>query len=109
MPTRKKHRPRPKPAEKPHWDKAKHTLWFRGVIVKRFRQPADNQQRLLDAFEEEGWPPQIDDPLPQDAINPKVRLHDTIKRLNHNQETHLLHFGGVRNGEGISWEPVAKK
>jgi hypothetical protein len=33
-------------------------------VVKEFKLPAPNQETILTAFQEEGWPPRIDDPLP---------------------------------------------
>ena len=64
-----------------------------------------NQERILAAFEEEGWPVHIDDPLPphpeQDS---KRRLHDTINSLNRNQKKRLIQFLGNGNGQGIRWE-----
>ena len=62
------------------------------------------------AFEEEGWPAKIDDPLaPQSQQDPKRRLHDTIKCLNRNQKNELLHFRGDGTGEGILWELVGRE
>jgi hypothetical protein len=73
--------------------------------VKRFRVPALNQELILAAFEEEGWPPHLDDPLPQEAnTDPKQRLQDTIKRLNRHQVNRLIHFRGDGSGTGILWE-----
>jgi hypothetical protein len=61
-------------------------LSWKGVLVKRFRGPAANQEALVAAFAEEGWPPRIDDPLPPAAeMDPKTRLRDTIKALSRNQ------------------------
>jgi hypothetical protein len=60
------------------------------------------------AFEEEGWPYRIDDPLPpKGETHPTTRLHDTIKWLNRNREHPLLRFLGDGTGEGLCWEPVA--
>jgi hypothetical protein len=91
----------------PRWDGARRELHFRGVVVKRFRQPADCQEVILAAFEEEHWPPRIDNPLPprreQDA---RQRLHDTLIRLNRNQCQPLLRFRGDGTGEGLFWEPA---
>ncbi|MFL5342986.1 MAG: hypothetical protein ACJ8F7_22875 [Gemmataceae bacterium] len=48
---------------------------------------------------------QIDDPLPPtNGIDPKVRLHDTVKQLNRCQKKRLIRFRCVSNGEGIAWE-----
>src|SRR5262249_31861554 len=63
----------------PRWDGERRELWVGNVLVKRFTQPADNQELLLAAFEEEGWPPCLDDPLPpQGDLDPKRRLADGI-------------------------------
>ena len=50
---------------------------YRDEIVKRYRVPAPNQELILAAFEEEGWPQLIDDPLPpQDELNPSPAASD---------------------------------
>jgi hypothetical protein len=60
---------------------------------------------VLNAFEEEGWPARIDDPLPPHSDqDPKRRLNDTIKCLNRKQVRELLRFHGDGSGEGILWE-----
>ncbi len=47
----------------PHWDRDRQELRVGRVVVKRFKAPAANQETILAAFDEEGWPPRIDDPL----------------------------------------------
>ena len=75
------------------------------IVVKQFKVPALNQERILAAFEEEGWPVHIDDPLPpHPEQDPKRRLHDTINSLNRNQKNPLIRFLGNGNGQGIRWE-----
>jgi hypothetical protein len=65
---------------------------------------------VLAVFEEEGWPPHIDDPLPRvNSIEPKQRLHDTINSLNRNQRVPLLRFLGDGNGLGLCWKPLARQ
>jgi hypothetical protein len=89
----------------PVWDNERHELRVGSEIVKRFKWPAANQETILAAFEEEGWPPRIDDPLPPQAEqDSKRRLHDTIKCLNKNQRNSLIHFRGDGTGEAIVWE-----
>lgn len=89
----------------PAWDAERRELRVCGALVKRFKWPAANQEIVLAAFEEEGWPSRIDDPLPVEAEqDPKRRLHDTIKCLNRKQERPLLHFRGDGTGEGVVWE-----
>src|SRR5205814_465539 len=61
---------------RPIWDRDRQQLRLGKVIVKQFKVPAPNQEAVLAAFEEESWPPRIDDPLPpQPEQDPKRRLH----------------------------------
>jgi hypothetical protein len=95
------------PPAKPHWDPIRRELRYRGVVVKRFRKPAPNQELILAAFEESGWPQHIDDPLPPvDEIVPSVRLHDTLGRLNRTLKQGILHFGSDGTGQGICWRQL---
>jgi hypothetical protein len=93
----------------PRWDRERQELRLGEIVVKQFKVPAANQERILAAFEEEGWPVRIDDPLPpaseQDS---KRRLHDTINSLNRNQKQPLIRFVGDGSGLGIRWELVAQ-
>jgi hypothetical protein len=89
----------------PTWDSDRQQLRVGRVIVKEFKVPAANQEAILAAFQEEGWVPRIDDPLPpQLNQDSKRRLHDTINSLNRNQKHALLRFLGDGRGEGIRWE-----
>lgn len=91
----------------PHWDGARHQFRFNGVLIKEFKVQSPNQETILAAFQEEGWPPRIDDPLPLHAeIDPKRRLHDTIKSLNRNQKSRLVRFMGDGSGEAVRWELI---
>ncbi len=93
---------------KPHWDGQRRKLVWGESVIKEFRLPADNQEAILSALEEEGWPSRIDDPLPQTGEQePKVRLHDAIKGLNRRQRHRLIRFRGDGTGHGILWEPIA--
>jgi hypothetical protein len=89
----------------PRWDRRTRTLYLGDQIVKRYRVPAENQEAVLSAFEEEGWGQVIDDPLPPvPDVCPDVRLRDTIRRLNASQTSHLLRFYGDGTGEHVLWE-----
>ncbi len=89
----------------PTWDRARQRLLVNGTIVKEFKVPAANQEQVLAAFEEEGWPVRIDDPLPPVPDQaPKLRLHTTVNALNRNQKNRLIRFSGDGRGEGIRWE-----
>jgi hypothetical protein len=75
-------------------------------LIKQFRQPAGNQETVLAAFEEEGWPERIDDPLsPNREIEPRKRLRDTVNALNGSHKTKdLIVFEADGTGEGVLWE-----
>lgn len=91
----------------PAWDPQRRTLSVDGRIVKQYRVPSRNQEAVLSAFQEEGWPPCIDDPLPPSGDqHPKHRLHATIRCLNANQENRLIRFRGNGTGQGVLWEPI---
>ncbi len=91
----------------PTWDSERRELRINGIIVKRFKWTAVNQEAVLAAFDEEGWPSRIDDPLrPHPEHDSKRRLSDTIKCLNRKQTNRLIHFRGDGTGEGVVWEIV---
>jgi hypothetical protein len=91
--------------DRPHWDADRRELSFREGGLKRFRSPAPNQERVLAAFEEDGWPPRIDDPLPPQADqDSKRRLRDTIATLNRGQKG--IRFSADGLGQGVCWQAV---
>lgn len=93
----------------PSWDADRHVLTFRGQLVKQFKSGASNQEVVLSAFHEEGWPSRVDDPLsPSPVVDAKRRLSDAIRCLNRNQINQLIRFHGDGTGQGILWEAVAK-
>jgi hypothetical protein len=88
----------------PQWDANIRELRLGGALVKQFRWPAVNQEMILAVFQEVGWKPHIEDPLPPKAEqDSKRRLHDTIKCLNRNQYCKLMRFYGDGTGEGVLW------
>lgn len=92
---------------RPRWLAETRELYLDQRVIKRFRWQAANQETVLAAFEEEGWPPVVLDPLPpKTEIDCKRRLHDTIKALNRNQEHDLIRFHGNGSGEGVRWKLV---
>jgi hypothetical protein len=92
---------------RPRWDALRRELSLDEVVIKRFRVPAPNQECILAAFQEEGWPDYIDDPLPKsNGTDPKARLHDAINRLNGRRAGNLIRFHGNGKGNGIGWRAV---
>lgn len=93
----------------PDWDHHKRELRYEGQLVKKFRVSAPNQERILCAFQEEGWPSHIDDPLPPEpGLDCHNRLKDTIKYLNRHQINTLLEFRGDGTGCGVLWARRSK-
>lgn len=91
----------------PDWDPDRRELRLDGKLVKQYKLPSPNQETVLMAFQEEGWPPVIDDPLPpQPEQDPKRRLHDTVKSLNRSQKNRLIRFMGNGTGQGVRWELI---
>jgi len=89
----------------PKWDRDRQELRVSAIVVKRFKVPAANQEIVLASFEEEHWPPRIDDPLPpRGEQSPKRRLQETIKSLNRCQKRSLIRFLGDGSGQGVCWE-----
>lgn len=88
----------------PRWDRESRELWFKNVLVKRLRVDAWNQEPILTAFEEQGWPALIDDPLPpRPGLLSNVRLHDAINSLNRRMKNPLIQFGSGGGGCRIRW------
>ncbi len=99
----------PSPAEGavclPSWDNQRRILRVGGRIVKKYRVPSLCQEAVLAAFQEEGWPAAIDDPLrPHPDQDSKRRLRDTITSLNTNQVNAILRFRGDGSGLRVLWE-----
>lgn len=96
----------PVPAQ-PVWDRERRELRLGKTLVKRFKWPAENQERVLNAFQDNGWPKHIQDPLEQHPdICPKRRLHDTLKCLNRKQINAAIKFRGDGTGLGVLLEIV---
>ena len=86
---------------KPQWDRNLGKLYLNGAVIRKLRSVsvAKNIVKVLNVFEEEGWPERIDDPL---APPDQQRLHETIKRLNNNLQE--IKFRADGNGQGYVWE-----
>jgi hypothetical protein len=94
---------------KPQWDAARRELSFGGQTVKQFHVPASNQELILSAFQQQGWPESIDDPLADEIdIDPKTRLNDAIYRLNNKQLACLIRFRVNGHGSSVHWSWCAR-
>jgi hypothetical protein len=93
----------------PRWDRETRQLWFAGRLVKVYCRPAESQETILMAFEEDGWPARIDDPLPRvPGVHSIDRLHEAVRRLNRSQLSRLLLFRRDGSGTGITWKRLAE-
>jgi hypothetical protein len=93
----------------PRWDDQKRELWLGRALIKQFKNTkATNQEFVLNAFEEDGWPARIDDPIPsKSGIVSKRKLADTIDALNESHKSEgVIKFRGDGTGEGVVWDAV---
>lgn len=89
---------------RPRWDAERRELWLGIVLIKRFRRPAPVVELILAAFEEEGWPPHIDDPLaPRPDRREKDRLRQAVHALNRRLTDRQLIFETDGHGLGVCW------
>jgi hypothetical protein len=90
---------------KPVWDRTTRMFMVGEHLVKHFRVPSPNQAAVLDAFQEEGWPHSVDDPLsPLPDQQQSRRLRDTIKCLNQHQISRVVRFRGDGTGQRVLWQ-----
>jgi hypothetical protein len=82
---------------KPRWDAVLRRLTWNGEPVASYRRSAPNQATILSAFEEEGWPTRIDDPLSPG------QLRQTLKDLQKKLKDAPITFRADGTGEGILW------
>ena len=75
-----------------------------GDVIKEYRVPATNQRKILQAFQDAGWPELLADPLrkPSDLPDPK-RLSETIRGLNESIGRKRIEFYGNGTGDHIGW------
>jgi hypothetical protein len=93
----------------PFYDDQQGELRVGDQLIKNIR-PKTNQQAVLSAFQEEGWPIRIDDPIPPKGdMEPKKRLEGTIRFLNKNHAKGgegIIRFHGDGTSEGVKWKFV---
>ena len=84
------------------WNRDTGELFYGKQLIRRIASPqrATNIVAILNAFQEEGWPRRIDDPLPRGSDT--QRLREAIRTLNLGLER--IHFRADGSGEGIIWE-----
>jgi hypothetical protein len=90
-----------KQSQKPSWSRHEYKLRLGETTIRKVKRQADsNIVKVLDAFEEQGWPGHIDDPVQHDLY--PLRIHETIRSLN--TRLRLIRFHADGEGKGICWE-----
>jgi len=83
---------------------ASDTLCWGGAVLLRLRCDANNQRTLLAAFQEDGWPDEIDDPLPGGGgVTARDRLHNTVQSLMKRLPPDTIRFGLAKGGAAVCW------
>lgn len=87
--------------DRPNWNRERGELTFTGEVARQIARvnQARNIVLILDAFQEEGWPMRIDDPLPGNGG--AERLGDTLRRLREGLSAITFERDGT--GQGITW------
>lgn len=95
--------------EKPHWDRRAGELRFRDVVVRRVPKIAlsRNIVPILDAFEEDGWPPEIDDPLTSGGSDDRRRR--AVETLNRQMLKPWMWFECNGDGTGFRWRAKPRR
>ena len=88
----------------PRWISRTGELWFDGQVVRSIRNQtkASTIVRILEAFEESGWPRAIDDPVTVGGDN--VQRRRAIESLNDGLTR--IRFACAGDGESFTWEPL---
>lgn len=94
---------------KPFWDADLGRLWVGDLLIKAYTEAAENQRRVLDAFQEEDFRHRIDDPTCRRTSEPnrsrRRRRRDTIAGLNDDHvNPGIIYFRGDGTGDSIIWD-----
>ena len=89
----------------PVWD-GERELRYKGVLVKLYEREAPEQQRVLAAFEEQGWPALIENPRQHlDGDNLKAQLKSLVNNMNCGMQRPLIEFLSRDAGHMVAWRP----
>lgn len=93
---------------KPSWDDDLRRLCVGEIVIKQFKEPAENQVAVLDKFQYYRWRRRIPNPLTtpgQPLKRIQQRRRDTIAGLNEDHVTPgIIRFGGDGRTTDIIWE-----
>jgi hypothetical protein len=74
-------------SSKPSWNKVDRDLKYKNKVVLHIDREAKNQFRLLDSFEEEGWPQTISNPFKHENIMRQTVIDINRSILKYKQKT----------------------
>jgi hypothetical protein len=86
----------------PQWDHDRQELRLGSTVLRQFKLPSADEERILAAFEERGWPHRIASPLPAEGTN--GRLAECVAALNWRLRRPLLHFDLSEQDREVTWE-----
>lgn len=91
-------------ASQPAWDSSTGVLRYAGKRIRKVRMMKNpsNIQRILDAFEDQGWPKKIENPLA--AATDQQQLHQALRSLNNGLSK--IHFHAQEGGQSINWDTI---
>jgi hypothetical protein len=87
----------------PSWDRNRLELRWGSTVVKRLTVPSRDAEVLLAAFEESGWPKQLQNPLGDSVASGVERLLSAVEILNR-QRRRLIHFELQPDELKIAWK-----
>jgi hypothetical protein len=95
----------------PTWNDGLGTLAFKGVMVLTIEKSAKNLRAILNAFERQGWPAWIPNPIkPAFDTDDRQRLADAVYKLNRGTRvTRMISFRRDGQGKGIIWQGFPNK
>jgi hypothetical protein len=87
---------------RPSWEG--RVFCFGGQVLKTFRRHAPEQERILDEFQNAGWPPRLANPLVREGhAHCAKQLRDVLRLLNRGQEPWSIYFETDADGKGVRW------
>jgi hypothetical protein len=93
---------------RPEWRTRDKTLWYGGRLVKRYRRRCQ-QIRLIELFEESGWPCRVHVGWVSGKAKEREHLRDTVRCFNREQKPRVLSFFLGADGETVSWQPEGRE
>lgn len=89
---------------RPYFDHNHGKLFFGNKSIRRVRMNKNptHIQIILDAFQEAGWVPRIENPLKGDEQRDQQQLHQVLRSLNDGLKK--IKFHALEGGQAIRWE-----